>query len=160
VTVTSQIGIVTSVGIPLYNLFFNNEVALTQQVVMLRVGVTIKQIENKPLQNLIFFRVSIIWGGHKKNWRALPPNAPPWLRTWGWVLDFRARVKITESCPKTLYICDMSFAQYMVLKKGPLPYVCSRYIKKRPLYFAHATQKFYLLKEIQIFHVVWNFDSV
>ena len=157
---TSQIGIVTSVGIPLYNLFFNNEVALTQQVVMLRVGVTIKQIENKPLQNLIFFRVSIIWGGHKKNWRALPPNAPPWLRTWGWVLDFRARVKITESCPKTLYICDMSFAQYMVLKKGPLPYVCSRYIKKRPLYFAHATQKFYLLKEIQIFHVVWNFDSV
>jgi len=40
----------------------------------------------------------------------------------------------------------MSFAQYVVLKKGP--YICSRYIKKGPLYFTHATQRIYLLKAI------------
>ena len=47
---------------------------------MLQVGVTIKQIENKHLQNLLIFRVWIIWGGTKEIWVVLPPNAPPWLR--------------------------------------------------------------------------------
>jgi len=37
---------------------------------MLRVGVTIKQIENKHLQNFLIFWV---WSFG----RALPPNAPP-----------------------------------------------------------------------------------
>jgi len=53
----------------------------------------------------------------------------------------------------------MSFSQYVVLKKGPCPYVCSRCIKKGPLYFTHATQKFHLLKAIEIFHFVWKFAS-
>ena len=44
-------------------------------------------------------------------------------------------------------------------KRAPCPYVCSRYIKKGPLYFTHATQKFYLLKANQIFHFVWKFAS-
>ena len=33
---------------------------------MLQVGVMIKHIENKHLQNLLIFRVSIIWEGTKK----------------------------------------------------------------------------------------------
>jgi len=37
-----------------------------QRAVVLRVGVTIKQIENEHLQNLLVFRVWIIWGGTKK----------------------------------------------------------------------------------------------
>ena len=37
---------------------------------MLRVGVTIKQTENKHLQNLIIFRGWIIWGG-------TAPECPP-----------------------------------------------------------------------------------
>ena len=44
-------------------------------------------------------------------------------------------------------------------KRTPCPYNCSRYIKKGPLYFTHATQKCYLLKEIQLFHFVWKFAS-
>ena len=52
---------------------------LTQRVVMLRVGVMIKQIENKHLQNWLIFRVWIIWET-QKFWGALPPHAPPWLR--------------------------------------------------------------------------------
>jgi len=43
---------------------------------MLRVGVTIQQIENKHLQNLLIFRVLIIWGCTKKIGEALPPNPP------------------------------------------------------------------------------------
>ena len=42
---------------------------------MLRTGVTLKQIENKHVQNWLIFRVWIIWGT-QKNWGALPPNAP------------------------------------------------------------------------------------
>ena len=41
-----------------------------QRAVVLRVGVTIKQIENEHLQNELVFRVWIIGGG------TLPPNAP------------------------------------------------------------------------------------
>jgi len=48
---------------------------LKQRVVMWRVGVTIKQIENKHLQNVLIFRVWIIWGEQKKFGRALLPNA-------------------------------------------------------------------------------------
>jgi len=48
-----------------------------QREVVLRVGVTIKQIKNDPLQNLLAFWVWIIWGEQKKVWVALPPNAPP-----------------------------------------------------------------------------------
>jgi len=47
----------------------------TQRAVMLRVGVTVKQIENKHLQKRLIFRVRIIWG-------ALSPNALLWLRAW------------------------------------------------------------------------------
>jgi len=53
---------------------------LTQRVVMLQVGETIKQIENKHLQNLLIFRGWIIWGGAQKIWGHTAPNAPPWLR--------------------------------------------------------------------------------
>jgi len=44
----------------------------------------------------------------------------------------------------------MSFAQYMVLKKGRLPLCLFTLVshEKRALYFTHATQKFYLLKAI------------
>jgi len=52
---------------------------LTQRVVMLRVGVTIKQIENKYLQNLLIFRAWTIWGGQKK-FGGHCPESPPWLR--------------------------------------------------------------------------------
>jgi len=49
---------------------------------MLRVGVTIKQNENKHLQNWIIFRVWII-SGHKKIWEGgTSPECPPWLRAW------------------------------------------------------------------------------
>ena len=37
---------------------------LTQRVVLLRVVVTMKKIENKQLQNILIFRVWTIWGGH------------------------------------------------------------------------------------------------
>jgi len=43
---------------------------------MLQVGVAIKQIENKHLQNLLIFRVWIIWGG-KKNWGGTAPECLP-----------------------------------------------------------------------------------
>jgi len=43
---------------------------------VLWVGVTIKQIKNEHLQNLLVFRVWIIWGGTKKIGGSLPPNAP------------------------------------------------------------------------------------
>jgi len=43
---------------------------------MLLVGVTIEQIENKHLHNLLIFRVLIILGAQKKFWEALPPNIP------------------------------------------------------------------------------------
>jgi len=42
----------------------------------------------------------------------------------------------------------MSFAQYMVLKKGPLPLCLFTLDQKWPLYFTHATQKYYLLNAI------------
>jgi len=48
-----------------------------QRAVVLQVGVTIKQIKNEHLQNLLVFRVWIIWGDTKKIGRALPLNAPP-----------------------------------------------------------------------------------
>jgi len=60
----------------------------------------------------------------------------------GWVLDLGPETKSQKAAPKHCTICDMSFAQYMVLTKGPCPYFCSHYIKKGPLYFIHATQKF------------------
>jgi len=100
--VTSQIGIVTSVGIPLYNLFFNNEVALTQQVVMLRVGVTIKQIENKPLQNLIFFRVSIIWGGAQKKLEGTAPECPPVATDLGVGIRLQGQSKNHRKLPQNI----------------------------------------------------------
>jgi len=34
-------------------------------------------------------------------------------------IDFRGRVKIAESCPKTFYNLWYVNAQYMVLKKAP-----------------------------------------
>ena len=48
---------------------------------MLRVCVTIKQIENKHLQNWLIFRVWIIWGA-QKNLGGTAPEYPPWLRAW------------------------------------------------------------------------------
>jgi len=50
----------------------------------------------------------------------------------------------------------MSFAQYMVLKKVPCPYVCSRYIKKGPLYFTHATEYFTCWKQFKFFILSGN----
>jgi len=47
----------------------------------------------------------------------------------------------------------MSFAQYMTLKKGPLP------LKKGPLYFTHATQKILLAESNLNFYFVWKFAS-
>jgi len=44
-----------------------------QRAVVLRVGVTFEQIENEHLQNLLVFRVWIIW-------RGTAPECPPWLR--------------------------------------------------------------------------------
>jgi len=41
---------------------------------MLRVGVTIEQIEYKHLQNLLIFRVWIIWGCTTKIWGATAPS--------------------------------------------------------------------------------------
>jgi len=43
---------------------------------MLQVGVTIKHIGNKHLQNLLIFRVWIIWGAQKSLGGELSPNAP------------------------------------------------------------------------------------
>jgi len=47
-----------------------------QRAVVLRVGVTFEQIENEHLQNLLVFRVWIIWGGTKE----IGGHCPPWLR--------------------------------------------------------------------------------
>jgi len=49
---------------------------LTKRVVMLRVGVTIKQIENKHLQNLLIFLLKHS-GGHKKIGGKHCPRMPP-----------------------------------------------------------------------------------
>jgi len=57
----------------------------------------------------------------------------------GMVLDFRARVKITESCPKALYNLWCHLHNIWSWNRAHCPYVCSRYIKKGPLYFTHAT---------------------
>jgi len=46
------------------------------------------------------------------------------------------------------------------LEKEHLAPVCSRYIKKGPLPFTHAVEKFYSLKAIQIFLFVWKFHIV
>ena len=77
----------------------------------------------------------------------------------GWVIEFRVRVKIAESCLKTLYNLCYVICTIYGLEKVPLAPVCSRYIKKWPLYFTHATQKFYSLKAIKIFYFVWKFAS-
>jgi len=50
----------------------------------------------------------------------------------GWVLDFRARDKIAESCLKTLYNLWYVICTIYGLEKVPLAPVCSRYIKKGP----------------------------
>jgi len=50
-----------------------------QSAVVLRVGVTIKQIKNEHLQNLLVFRVWIIWRGTKilgRHCPRIPPVAP------------------------------------------------------------------------------------
>ena len=52
-----------------------------QRAVVLRVGVTIKQIENEHLQNELVFRVWIIGGGHK-NLGDTAPECTPWLQAW------------------------------------------------------------------------------
>jgi len=57
-----------------------------QLEVVLRVGVSIKQIKNEHLQNLLIFPVWIIWGG-TKNWGETAPECPPpWLRAWTYEL--------------------------------------------------------------------------
>jgi len=48
-----------------------------QRTVVLRVGVTIKQIENEHLQNVLVFRVWIIWGGTKIIGGDTAPECPP-----------------------------------------------------------------------------------
>jgi len=52
-----------------------------QRAMVLRVGLTIEQVENEHLQNLLVFRVWIIWEGTKFG-GTLSPNAtsPLWLR--------------------------------------------------------------------------------
>jgi len=50
-------------------------------MVMLRVGVAIKHIENKHLQNLSIFWVRLIWWGTKKLGGHCT-GMPPWLRPW------------------------------------------------------------------------------
>jgi len=49
----------------------------------------------------------------------------------------------------------MSFAQYMVLKKGPSPYVCSRYIKKGPYILLHKSFTYW--KQFKFFNLSANF---
>ena len=63
-----------------------------QRAVVLRVGVTIKQIENEHLQNLLVFRVWIIWGG-TKNWGGTAPECPPWLRSWALVFEIMGAIR-------------------------------------------------------------------
>jgi len=56
-----------------------------QSAVVLRVGVTIKQIKNEHLQNLLVFRVWIIWRGTKilgRHCPRIPPVAPGLLHIW------------------------------------------------------------------------------
>jgi len=53
-----------------------------QRAMVLRVGVTIKQIENEHLQDLLVFPVWIIWGEQKKLGEGTVPECPPWLRAW------------------------------------------------------------------------------
>ena len=52
---------------------------------MLRVGVTIKQIEKKRLQNWLIFRVWIIWGTQKKLGGGTAPEFPLWRPAWALV---------------------------------------------------------------------------
>jgi len=67
---------------------------------MLRVGVTIKQIENKHLQNWLIFRVWIIWGGTKQIWGSTAPECPH-VAT-GLIVTSRSRIhkreQQTEEC--------------------------------------------------------------
>jgi len=48
---------------------------------------------------------------------------------------------LQKAAPKHYTICDMSFAQYMVLKKGQLPLYLFT-LQQKGLYFTHDTQKF------------------
>jgi len=66
---------------------------------------------------------------------------PAWTTlNQGWVLDFRVRVKSQKASPKHCTICDMSFAQYMVLKKGPLP-LFVHVTSKKVSYILHMLHK-------------------
>ena len=69
----------------------------------------------------------------------------------GWVSDLRAWVKIAESCLKTLYNLWYVICTIYGHEKGSTAPVCSRYIKKAPLYFKHATQKFNRWKQFKFF---------
>jgi len=55
---------------------------------MLRVGVTIKQIENKHLQKFNNFTSLNHLGEHKKILGGTAPNAPPWLWACATVRSF------------------------------------------------------------------------
>jgi len=75
------------------------------------------------------------------------------------VLDFRARVKIAESSPKTLnkfVICHLH--NTWPWEKAPCLYVCSRHIKKGSLYFTRYSN-ISLAESNFNFYFVWKFAS-
>ena len=72
---------------------------------MLRVAVTIEQIENEHLQNLLTFRVWIIWGAHKF-WGVTAPECPLWLQSSSYLgrPHFFIYFKIDETNTTMVYI--------------------------------------------------------
>ena len=77
----------------------------------------------------------------------------------GWVLDFRARVKIAESCPKTLYNLWYVICTIYGLEKGPIALCLFKlHQTTAPIFYTRYTK--ILLAESNLnFHFVWNFAS-
>ena len=92
---------------------------------MFRVGVTIKQIENEHLQNMLVFWAWIIWGGTKNIWGALPPNVP---RGYGTACG----AVFLMFCQKYVF-SDKVWKLFKGVKLIRAPWLCHKYFEKHIL---------------------------
>jgi len=75
----------------------------------------------------------------------------------GWVLDVKARVKIAESCPKTLYSLWYVVCTIYGLEKGPVALVFVHVTSKNGPYILHMLQKnFTCWKQFKLFILSGN----
>jgi len=75
----------------------------------------------------------------------------------GWVLEFRARVKIAESCPKTLYNLWYVVCTIYGLEKGPIALMFVHVTSKKGPYILHMLHKnFTCWKQFKLFILTGN----